>query len=352
VTAATWIASAVVAFASALAGVWLVERNAARLRLVDLPNVRSSHLVPRPRGGGLGILVGVASAAAVTVASGASWAVDGWILLGGALLVAAVGLWDDISRLGIWSRLVVQTLAAGFVVATLGGVERLPLPPPADAGLGMAGPLLTVLWIVGVTNFFNFMDGFDGLAGGQAVISLGALTWALWPQAAAGLTLVVLAATAGFLVRNWSPARIFLGDVGSAFLGFLLAGLPLTGAAEARPQLVFLVAISMTLFLLDPVVTLIMRGRRRAAFGVSHRDHAYQQLVPPGRPHAAAVSVLLAAGLALALVAVGAFTRPALAWPVVGVALIAFAIEWQVAARRRGDTNEARMKARPDKQTG
>jgi Fuc2NAc and GlcNAc transferase len=186
-----------------------------------------------------------------------------------------------------------------------------------------------------VTNFFNFMDGVDGLAAGQGIISLGVLAWALWPQSAAGFTLVVIAATAAFLMRNWSPAKIFLGDVGSAFLGFLLASLPLASQPDTRPQLVFLVAISLTLFLLDPVATLVARGRRRATIGAAHRDHAYQQLVEPGRPHAAAVTALLVAGLGLSLFAGAAYRRPALAWPAAAIALIVFTIEWQVAARRR-----------------
>jgi Fuc2NAc and GlcNAc transferase len=330
-----WIAPPATAFLCALAAVWLVERNARSLGLVDLPNARSSHLEPRPRGGGLGILAGVAVAGAVASGAGARWPADCWVLLGGAWLVAIVGLWDDVRPLAIWPRLLVQAIAAAFVVATIGGVERLPLPPPADVALGAVGPLLTIVWIVGVTNFFNFMDGVDGLAGGQAVISFAVLAWALWPEPDAGLALVLLAATAGFLVRNWSPARIFLGDVGSAFLGFLLAGLPLAGAVQARPRLVFLIGLSLTLFLLDPLITLVVRGRRRAAFGASHRDHAYQQFVQPGRPHASAVMVLLAVGLVLALMAATAHERPALAWPAVGVAVTAFAVEWRAAARRR-----------------
>jgi Fuc2NAc and GlcNAc transferase len=211
----------------------------------------------------------------------------------------------------------------------------VPLPPPLDVPLGPAAGVLTVVWLVGVTNFFNFMDGVDGLAGGQAVISLGVLAWALWPDAAAGVALVVLAGTAAFLIRNWSPARIFLGDVGSAFLGFLLAGLPLASPPGSRPQLVFVAAISLSLFLLDPVATLIARRRRRDVIGKAHRDHAYQQLVEPGAPHAAAVTALLGVGLALTLLAALAYDRPALAWLTVAVALGAFAIEWQVAGRRR-----------------
>jgi glycosyltransferase WbpL len=334
-SATAWTVLAIAAFFASLAGVRLVERHASRLRLIDLPNVRSSHREPRPRGGGLGIVAGVALTSLAGAVTGAPWSQELWILLGAGALVALVGLWDDVRPLGVWPRLTVQTAAALVVVSALGSLDRLPLPAPADVPVGIAGVAVVVIWIVGVTNFFNFMDGVDGLAAGQAVISLGVLTWAVWPQTAAGFALVVLAATGAFLTRNWSPAKIFLGDVGSAFLGFLLASLPLAGPAEARPQLVFLVAISMTLFLLDPVATLVARGRQRATIGAAHRDHAYQQLVEPGQPHAPAVSILLVAGLALSVFAGAAYRRPSLAWPAVGVALLAFAIEWQIASRRR-----------------
>lgn len=334
-SAFTWSLLAAVAFAASLACVRLVERHARRLRLVDLPNTRSSHREPRPRGGGLGIVAGAAAASIAASVSGAPWPADLWMVFAAALLVAAVGLWDDLRSLGIGPRLAVQTVAAVLVVGGVGSLDRLPLPAPADVPLGFIGSILAVVWIVGVTNFFNFMDGIDGLAAGQATISLGVLAYVLWPQPAAGFALTIAAATAGFLVRNWSPAKIFLGDVGSAFLGFLLASLPLAGPPEARPQLVWLVAISMTLFLLDPVATLVSRTRRRAAIGASHRDHAYQQFVEPGASHAAAVTALLAAGLVLGVFAGAAYLRPALAWPAVAVAVIAFGIEWLAAARRR-----------------
>ena len=173
---------------------------------------------------------------------------DLWILVSTAFALALVGLWDDIRTLDVWPRLAAQTLAAVFIVTMIGGLERLPLPPPMDLPLGRAGDAIAAVWLVGVTNFFNFMDGVDGLAGGQAVISLAVLAWALWPDAAAGLAIIVVAATAAFLIRNWWPARIFLGDVGSAFLGFLLAGLPFVAPAGNRPRLVFVVAISLSLF--------------------------------------------------------------------------------------------------------
>ncbi|HYN08263.1 MAG TPA: hypothetical protein VES67_12830 [Vicinamibacterales bacterium] len=343
--AAAWAIVAGTAFVSALVAVRLVERHASRLRLLDLPNSRSSHVETRPRGGGLGIVIGVVIASAVGTLTGAVvWPDPTRLVLVSALLVAFVGLWDDVRGLGIWPRLLVQTIAAVVVLAGVGGFDRVPLPAPADIPLGGAGALLAVLWLVGVTNFFNFMDGVDGLAGGQAVISLGVFAWVLWPHPAAGLALIVVAATAAFVTRNWSPAKIFLGDVGSAFLGFLLAAVPLAGPPELRAELVFLIAISLTLFLLDPVVTLFVRGRKRATLGAAHREHAYQQLVEPGRGHAVPVIVLLSVGLALALVAAAALERPVLGWPAVGLALIAFMVEWQIATRVRKRHLELRTK--------
>ena len=261
----TWSLLAAVALVAAYAGVRLVERHARTLGLVDLPNTRSSHVVPRPRGGGLGIIAGVIVSALGAPLAGRALSHDLWIVIAAALAVAVVGLWDDVRGLGVWPRLVVQTIAAAAVVAFVGGVDRLPLPPPADVPLGPLGSFVTVVWIVGVTNFFNFMDGLDGLAAGQAVITLAAFACVVWPADAAGLAIVAAAASFAFLLRNWSPARIFLGDVGSAFLGFLLAALPLAVGGSSRSPLVLLVWISLALFLLDPVATLVSRARRGAS---------------------------------------------------------------------------------------
>lgn len=328
-----WGVPAVAAFLAALAGVRLVERWARPLGLVDLPNPRSSHQEPRPRGGGLGILCGVA--AGLAVARGTAGPLDrgSWVVLGAALLVALVSLWDDVWGLPVWPRLLAQVAAAALIVAAQGGLDRLPLPPPADLPLGPAGPALALLWLVAVTNFFNFMDGLDGLAAGQAVLSLGAVAWGLWPASAAGLALVAAAATVAFLLRNWSPARLFLGDVGSSFLGLLLAALPFAAPPAERPRLVLLVAASLALFLLDPVATLWRRWRRGVPLAVAHREHAYQRLAAPQRSHAPVVSGLLAGGLLLSVLAAAGYARSSFAWPVVAAALLLFAAEWWLAAR-------------------
>jgi Fuc2NAc and GlcNAc transferase len=146
---------------------------------------------------------------------------------------------------------------------------------------------------------------------------------------------LLAAATAAFIIRNWSPARIFLGDVGSLFLGFLLAALPFTGAVEERPRLVFLVTISMALFLLDPVATLVARSRRGERWGAAHREHAYQQLFDPDGSHRMAVTGLLAIGILLSMFGALAYRRVESSWVAIGAVVIAFATEWRLARARR-----------------
>jgi Fuc2NAc and GlcNAc transferase len=328
------VAALIVAFVVSLAVVRVVERRARGLGLIDLPNARSSHVEPRPRGGGLGIVAGVVAAVAVMAACGDAPSASIAIVLTGALLVAASGLWDDVRGLGVGPRLVVQIAAAVWVVAMRGGVDRLPLPAPADLFIGVIGVALAVVWIVAVTNFFNFMDGADGLAAGQAVVTFAALAAALWPDRAALVALATAAAAMAFLVRNWPPARIFMGDVGSAFLGFLLAALPFAARSDARPELLFVAGISLSLFLFDPVVTLIARMRRGEPIGVAHREHLYQRLIVPGHPHGRVVFALVAAAAGLSVLAAWAFHAPALRWPAAAAAGVVFAIEWGVARRR------------------
>jgi Fuc2NAc and GlcNAc transferase len=322
------IAALIAAFVVSLAIVRFVERRAHALGLIDRPNARSSHVEPRPRGGGLGIAAGVVVAIAVMAAFGGAPSTPVLVVVTGALFVAASGLWDDVRGLGVGPRLVVQIAAAVWVVAMRGGLDRLPLPAPADVPIGAVGVVIAVIWIVAVTNFFNFMDGADGLAAGQGIVTLAALAVVIWPDGAALAAIAAAAATMAFLLRNWSPARIFMGDVGSAFLGFLLAALPFAEPAAIRPDVVFLVGISLSLFLFDPVVTLVARTLRGEPIGVAHREHLYQRLIVPGRTHRGVVFGLVAAAAALSVLAVCAFRVPALGWPAAAAAVGVFAVEW------------------------
>ncbi len=322
------------AFVVSLAVVLFVERAARRLGLIDRPNSRSSHVVARPRGGGIGILCGMAAGLLVLGLAGERPAGPVWGVLVAALLVAAVGLCDNLFDLSVRSRLGAQALVACGLVWWLGGFDRVPLPSPADVPLGWLGPPLTVLWLVAVVNFFNFMDGADGLAGGQAVCSLVLAAWALEPLPAGSVAAVGAAATAAFLARNWAPAHIFLGDIGSSWLGFLLAALPLAAPAGVREDVVLAMAISLTLFLLDPIVTLVRRTARGAPIAQAHRGHAYQRLFDPRESHARVVGWLLGGALVETALAAAGYARPTLGWWVVIAAVAVFVVEWRTAARR------------------
>ena len=314
-----------------------VEDRAPRLHLVDRPNARSSHVVPRPRGGGLGVIIGTGAGLSLLVAAGWPLGTPALGVLTGAALVAVAGLWDDVARLSVSVRLVVQSAGAALVVAGCGGFTHLPAPPPFDVPLPPAvGLVLAFVWIVGVSNFFNFMDGADGLAAGQAGLTSGALAFVLWPSTAGALALLTAASSIAFLTRNWSPARIFLGDVGSGWLGFLLAALPFLADAATRSAVVLLVSTSLALFLVDPLLTLTSRSMRGASLTESHREHAYQRLFVPGEPHARVVSALLLAGASTTATAAWAFEQPDWLWVSVVWALVVCAAEWAIAARTAG----------------
>jgi Fuc2NAc and GlcNAc transferase len=326
-----WLSGSIAALVSwlALRG---VERHASAVGLIDRPNERSSHVHPRPRGGGIGIILGTAAGVGVAALTGISVGREAATVLGAAVIVAGVGLWDDVSTLPAGPRFVVHTVAAALVVSVCGGFATLPLPPPLDLPVGVAGTVLAVIWIVGVTNFFNFMDGADGLAAGQAAITLAALGYVMWPSPVAGVPVVAMGAVLAFLMRNWSPARIFLGDVGSGWMGFLLAALPLA-VPSGGEGLVWLVATSLALFLVDPTLTLARRWRRGVPLTTSHREHAYQRLFRPGTAHAAPVTLLLLAGASVTLPAVLAFEHQRGLWASGVWALCVCAAEWMVAGR-------------------
>jgi Fuc2NAc and GlcNAc transferase len=326
-------AAAAVAFVAALVVAEVVRRNARRLRLVDYPGPRSSHGQPTPRGGGVAVLAGILGGSVVLVLVGWPLGPGGGVLLLGATLLGVVGLFDDVWNLSPWPRLMLQLAVAAFVVSRLGGMDRIPLPPPLDVPLGRAGTALAVLWIVGVANFFNFMDGIDGLAGAQAAATGACVLAAGWSDDAAGVAALVIGSVAGFLVLNWPPARIFLGDAGSVPLGFLLAALPLCAAREHRADAVFATAISLSLFLLDPLETLLRRWRRGETLTRAHRWHSYQRLLSPGEPHGRvlfpfAVGIAFLSGLAAL-----SFARPALRWPALLAAAALFAVEALAAGR-------------------
>jgi UDP-N-acetylmuramyl pentapeptide phosphotransferase/UDP-N-acetylglucosamine-1-phosphate transferase len=267
-----------------------------RAAILDRPNERSSHNVSTPRGGGIAVLAAVLLAWLALVGVGQTPAPI-WPVLAGAVLLGLVCWRDDRHGLSPGPRLVAQLVAAGGGMLTLapaGMVFQGWLPPALDAAAAIA------LW-VWFLNLFNFMDGIDGLAGSEAAaIGLGLAIFASVgvgrdPEAAA-LAAPIAAAAVGFLVWNWAPARIFLGDVGSVPLGYLFGFLLLDAAARGFWKIALILPLY---FLADATITLLRRLARGERIWQAHRQHFYQRAVQRGLGHAAVTRRVIAADLVL-----------------------------------------------------
>lgn len=253
-------------------------------RGLDLPGHRSLHQTPVPHGGGLGLV-------AVALAAGGWFGLDAAWLLGIAVL-ALVSLLDDWLHLPFWLRLGVHLgVAAGVVFLHVLNVNPVTI-----------GAVVIIAWAI---NAYNFMDGADGLAGSMAVTGFGAYAVAFAASGfgdLAGLCLALSAAALGFLVFNWHPARIFMGDVGSIPSGFLAGGLGWYGVVSGAWPLWFPLTVFAP-FLLDASATLIRRAWRRERVWEAHRDHYYQRMVRMGCAHDAMCLRWLALMLGGALLA-------------------------------------------------
>lgn len=255
-----------------------LRRYAVARSLLDIPNARSSHAVPTPRGGGLAIVVSFLAALPVLGLAGAlPWTVL-WALLGAGALVALVGFLDDHDHLAAGWRLLAHFAAAAWVLAWLGGVPPVILFGVAATDLGPFAAVLAALYLVWLLNLYNFMDGIDGIAGVEAicVCAGGGALYVLAGLPDLALTpLVLAAATAGFLAWNFPPARIFMGDAGSGFLGLMLGALSLQ-AAWVAPSLLWSWVILLGVFVVDATLTLLRRLARGERVYQAHRSHAYQ----------------------------------------------------------------------------
>jgi len=331
----SYTAGAIAAIVSAVA-VEAVRRRAGSLGLLDLPGSRSTHRVPIPRGGGIGILVGtIAGITAAGVLSGHRLGADALVLLGCSLALGGVGLIDDRRSLSPALRLCVQLAAGGVLVAATGPIPLFSASAPAATppARDWAGMMIAVVWLTTVTNFFNFMDGIDGLAGGQTVASCAGIALAGWSADASVVAVMLASASAGFLLHNWPPARIFMGDVGSYAIGFLLAGLPLLAPRENRWTAVLAVAIGMTFFILDPVLALCRRAARGEPLMQAHREHFYQKLVPVGAIERRVPLLITLGAVVLSIAGAVAFHNGRLIWMAVAMAFLLFSVEAFSASR-------------------
>lgn len=276
-----------------------VRRLALSRGLLDVPNARSSHEAPTPRGGGAAIVL---SALGAWIALGVMGVIQTRIVValsGGGMVIAAVGFLDDRTRLSPHFRFLVHCAAALWGLVWLKGL------PPVQFGehlivFGWGGYVLGVICIVWTLNLFNFMDGIDGIAASEAIFIVCAGIWLArvgaghHTQPAAGLAFV--AACCGFLLWNWPPARIFMGDVGSGFLGYVIAVFAVIEAHDSA--LAFLVWLILGgVFFVDATVTLVRRLLRRERVHEAHRTHAYQWLTRRWGSHRRVTLTVLAVNL-------------------------------------------------------
>ncbi len=274
--------------AAALLSAWMTRyfcRPDARLRILDHPNTRSLHSQPVPRTGGVAILAAVA-AGGFALAWLRPAAALLWLGLG-ALLVAAVSFADDRSSLHPALRLAAHVAAAALIVFAGYALPDLGLPGLSWHWPAAAGLALSVLFVVWMINLYNFMDGMDGFAAGMAVAGFGGFAMLGimgGSEVFASASLVVVAAAGGFLLFNFPPARIFMGDTGSALLGFLAAGFSLWGVQERLFPL-WAALLLFSPFIVDASVTLLRRAVRGEPFWQAHRMHYYQRLVRLGWGH-------------------------------------------------------------------
>ena len=275
--------------------------------LLDVPNPRSLHADAKPRSGGLAILAGLAAAALVSPVFPPLWFI--WQLLAAIGLVACVSLLDDVRPLPAAVRLAAHTLAAGLLIYADGYLpSALVLPGLSWAWPAWLAGATTLVFMVWMTNLYNFMDGMDGFAGGMAVSGFGTLALMAWIAGApsfACAALTVAAASAGFLVCNFPPARLFMGDVGAASLGFMAAAM-LVWADKTGLFPLWLGALPFAPFIVDATWTVLRRALAGERPWQAHREHFYQRLVRLGWSHRRAVLAEYALMLNCSLMALGA----------------------------------------------
>jgi UDP-N-acetylmuramyl pentapeptide phosphotransferase/UDP-N-acetylglucosamine-1-phosphate transferase len=342
IESALWPGAVVLVFAVTAVMVDVMIILSTRFRLVDLPNRRSAHALPTARGGGIAIVIMVCVSALITVFR---WPQLGPRVLLGVVLpgltIASVGIVDDIRPLRPLLRLAIQVGVAAFMTFVLQPLPGVRVPGVGDVSFGPFAWPLTMVWIVGMINAYNFIDGSDGMAGMAGVVvgaSMAAVGLAAGSLAAMLLAAFAAAAAGGFLVFNWQPARVFMGDVGSGFLGLFFGAIPLL-FAEPRSATFLPAVLCLWPFVYDTLLSVVRRAWHRQNPLQPHREFLFHRLIRSGVPHSEAAllyGLMSAFGGLLGLAMVDPAAPPVLrdGAPVL-VALLAAAMTFLIELRCR-----------------
>lgn len=339
--------------------IWLTGRlsTASKLRVLDQPNERSLHNTLIPRTGGLAILASLALGfcliGVVIISGGVQIGLPGrqclWVIVA-AFAMAGISLWNDLTELHPVVRLILHGVGAAGVALGVGvTIDVITFPKIGHVSLGWLAVPVTMLFLLWMTNLYNFMDGMDGFAGGMTVLGFSFLGYvsrdgSSWIPLLAVLT---VGAAGGFLLHNKPPAKIFMGDAGSIMLGFLAGSLAVIGIHQGVfdfwvPVLIF------SPFIVDATVTLLRRLFRGEKIWEAHREHYYQRLVLSGWSHRKTVlleyCLMIFCGFsAVAYTQAGESARLAtlLTWVLIYVALM-------LAVRRVERRSKSRMRNIPE----
>ena len=288
----------------------LVRKIAIKRNKFDVPNERSSHQNPTPRGGGVAVVAAFVFGLLALLIRGDIAAESFYAIIVPGSLVAVIGYLDDMGRMtAARLRLIGHFVAAVIALFILNGLPPMPLFS-ATLDIGFVGNIIAVLFLVWMLNLFNFMDGIDSITGVEALTSCVTLTIFLINKSETELWQVpalLCAAVIGFLYFNWPPARIFLGDIGSGFIGFTIGTISLV-IARSQPLITWAVIILLGVFIVDATVTLIRRLIDKQQISAAHRSHAFQHLANSADRHLK---------VSLSIAAINIFWLAPIAWLVV-----------------------------------
>ena len=266
-------------FLLSLLGTGVYRRYALVNRIIDIPNARSAHHLPIPRGGGMVFVV-------IFLGAMAYQHLLSWSCIAISLAVATLGYLDDKYALSAWIRLACQIILCGLAFYWLDGVPEIRIGAWTLALQGWVG-VLGVVYLVWMLNLYNFMDGINGIASIEAIttaLGMGGLYLVLGLSEGMKVFLILAATVAGFLIWNFPKAKIFMGDVGISFLGFLF-GMFSLNAAYTHPALFWSWLILLGVFIGDATLTLLFRMLKGEALHLAHSDHAYQHAARRFRSH-------------------------------------------------------------------